>query len=362
MQAPKNGFFYVLDRETGALISAEPYVVVNWASHIDPESGRPVETSAADYREAPKLVVPAPQGGHNWHPMTFHPETGLVYFSARDMAYWFVNDPTFDPGDRGKWALGQDGDEQIRLAELEPPADPVGFLLAWDPVAQREVWRSEQSGFWNGGLLSTAGGLVFGGSADGRFRAFRASDGEVLWEVVSQTGIMAPPVSYEVDGDQFVLVAAGWGGGALAGPPVAEAIINRYHNEGRLLAFKLDGGAAMPRNRPRDTTVPSPPRATASADELARGKSLYHRECGLCHGFAAESALVVPDLRYLSAKRHREFDEIVLGGMLATRGMPSFANELSTDEAALIHQYVNAQAWKLHEASGGHQPMETTDP
>jgi quinohemoprotein ethanol dehydrogenase len=356
MQAPKNGFFYVLDRKTGELISAEPYVSVNWASRIDLASGRPVETGKADYRDAPRLVIPAPQGGHNWHPMTFHPGTGLVYLSARDMAYWFVNDPAFDPSNHGKWALGQNMDEQIRLSELEPPEDPVGFLLAWDPVAQREVWRSDQSGYWNGGLLSTAGGLVFAGSADGRFRAFRAQDGEPLWEVASQTGIMAPPVTYTIDGEQTVLVAAGWGGGAIAGPRVDEAIINHYRNEGRVLAFKLGGTAPMPENQPRETRPPAPPPVTASADELARGKSLYHRDCVLCHGFAVESALIVPDLRYLSPERHRQFDGIVLGGLDASRGMPSFAKELSAEEAALIHQYINEQAQKLFESQSERAP------
>jgi quinohemoprotein ethanol dehydrogenase len=161
---------------------------------------------------------------------------------------------------------------------------------------------------------------------------------------------MAPPVTYTVDGEQYVLVAAGWGGGAIAGPRVDEAIINRYRNEGRVLAFKLGATAPMPENQPRVTMAPSPPPVTASAEELARGKSLYHRECVLCHGFAVESALIVPDLRYLSPERHQQFDDIVLRGLYATRGMPSFAKELSADGAALVHQYIIEQAQKLYAA------------
>ena len=231
--------------------------------------------------------------------------------------------------------------------ELAPGKDKLGTVYAISVETGDTTWLYEQRASTTS-LVATGGRLLFGGDTNGRFKAYDQDTGEVLWEVLSQTGIMAPPVTYEVDGEQYVLVAAGWGGGALAGPRVEEAIINRYHNEGRVLAFKLGGTAAMPENQPRDTTVPVPLTVTASADEIARGKSLYHRECVLCHGFAAESSLIVPDLRYLSSQRHEQFNDIVLGGLFDARGMPSFASSLSADEAALVHQYINTQAQKLY--------------
>jgi quinohemoprotein ethanol dehydrogenase len=347
MQAPKNGFFYVLDRATGELISAEPYVHVNWASHVDPATGRPVLTEESDYEKQPRLIHPPPQGAHNWHPMAFHPGTGLVYIPARDMGFWYANDAEFAGFRMGRWNIALDVPELARRSEeVEPKAD--GFLIAWDPREKREVWRVSQSGYWNGGVLSTAGGLLFSGTADGGFRAYGVAQGDLLWETQSQTGILAGPVSYAIDGEQYVAVAAGWGGGAIAGPRVEEAAITRYHNEGRVLAFKLGGQAPMPRNQPRDTTVPVPLAVTASAEELESGKTLYHDNCGLCHGFFAESSLVVPDLRYLSAERQQAFRQIVLDGILSPRGMPSFAEFLTPEEVGLVQQYISSEAQELY--------------
>jgi PQQ-dependent dehydrogenase (methanol/ethanol family) len=347
MQAPKNGFFYVLDRASGELLSADPYVAVNWASHVDLKTGRPAVTELANYEKQARMIVPPPQGGHNWHPMTFHPGTGLVYIPVRDMAFWYVSDPDFEGFKMGQWATGLDMYQvAIEGENEEPPA--AGFLIAWDPRERKEVWRFDQSGYWNGGLLSTAGGLVFGGTADGNFRAFNASTGEVLWEVTSQTGILAAPVTYAIDGEQYVAVAAGWGGAAVAGGPVEEAAITNYHNEGRVLVFKLGGSAAMPQNQARDTTVPTPRPVTASPEEVEEGKRVYHKHCAVCHGFSVASSLVLPDLRYLSAERHDAFDDIVFRGIFSGKGMASFGDLLNEEQIEQIHQYINTEAQELY--------------
>ncbi|MEN8161344.1 MAG: PQQ-dependent dehydrogenase, methanol/ethanol family, partial [Myxococcota bacterium] len=207
MQAPKNGFFYVLDRVTGELLSADPFVTVTWATEVDLESGRPIEAPGLDYRDETVEVKPSPFGAHNWHPMSYHPETGLVYVPVNDIPYFFLLDKEWKHR-TGAWNTGADptvADEFSR--------DLVsGHLLAWDPVAKKEVWRAQYTSPWNGGTLATAGNLVFQGTAHGTFAAYRATDGELLFEAPAGTGIVAPPVTYELDGQQYVAVMAGWGG------------------------------------------------------------------------------------------------------------------------------------------------------
>jgi quinohemoprotein ethanol dehydrogenase len=211
MQAPKNGFFYVLDRATGELLSADAYVPMTWATGVDKKTGRPIERPEARYKEQLTIVKPGPFGGHNWQPMSFSPQTGLVYIPAQDpfFAYAGVKDFKYRPG---AWNTGSD----FGQLKVLPPVVPTGHLLAWDPVAQKERWRVPYKTIWNGGLLSTAGNLVFQGTADGRFVAYSADRGEKLWEVTVGTGIIAAPVTYEVDGVQYVSVMAGWGGAAAA--------------------------------------------------------------------------------------------------------------------------------------------------
>jgi PQQ-dependent dehydrogenase (methanol/ethanol family) len=353
MQAPKNGFFYVLDRRSGELISAEPYVVMNWASGVDLETGRPIEIEGGNYDDEARLIFPGPPGGHNWHPMSFSPQTGLVYIPAMDIQFWYAEDEGFEQRP-GEFAIALDLDELVEKSEEVAP-EVAGFLLAWDPVAQKEAWRVEHPGFWNGGVLTTAGGLAFQGTADGRFVAYDAASGEKLWEAISQTGIMAGPVSYAQGGEQYVAVAAGLGGGVMAGP-VPNAAIERYHNEGRVLVFKLGGSAPMPTNAPRDTVIPAPPPLTASAEQVAAGKSLYNRFCLACHGLSVASSWVVPDLRYMSPERHEAFEEIVYRGILSGTGMPRFAGYLQPEEVALVHGYIIGEAQRAYDDQ--QQPSE----
>ncbi len=350
MQAPKNGFFYVLDRETGKLLSAQAYVSVSWASGVNPVTGRPLETGLGDYSESPKLVFPPPAGAHNWQPMAYNPDTRLVYVPARDAEFWYVNDPEFSP-QPGIWPTGLSWEGVAAHVEKRLPK-MTAHLLAWDPVTQRAAWRAPQAGYWNGGVLSTGGGLVFAGGGDGRLVAHDARDGREVWEVQTTTGIIAPPISYALDGEQYLAVAVGWGGVAVPTGPAEGAVIEERLNEGRVLVFKLDGAAPLPESTPRDLRVPVPPRQEASEAEVAEGNTLYHRYCGSCHGPFAMSSRVVPDLRYMPAERHAVFDDAVLRGGFERRGMPSFAGILDAGRTRLVQAYVIDRARALYAEKG----------
>jgi quinohemoprotein ethanol dehydrogenase len=347
MQAPKNGFFYVLDRATGELISAEPYVAMTWASGIDKATGRPIETEQSSYLEKPKVMLPGPEGGHNWHPMAFSPKTRLVYLPAHDTPFWFAKEGEFKYRP-GTWNLALDMDVVVDKTETETPA-AKGQLVAWDPVAQKSVWRVDHDGHWNGGVLSTAGGLVFQGLGNGLFRAYNDETGEALWEVTSQTGIVAAPISYAIGGEQYVAVAAGWGGGSIAAGLDETTAIAKHHNDGRVLAFKLGATGAMPTNILRDRTFPAPPPLEATAAEIAAGKTTYNHNCLWCHGFSVASSFLVPDLRMMSPERHAAFDDIVLRGALRGTGMPGFGETLKPEDIAGVRAYIVNEARKAYE-------------
>ena len=252
MQAPKNGFFYVLDRKTGELISAEKYVEVTWASHVDKSTGRPVENPGVGYEDGLALIKPTAFGGHNWHPMSFSPQTGLVYIPTHDILGAYRNEESFKY-QPGAWNTGTDFNVFATLTK-----DAVGgALVAWDPVKQKEVWRHPYALPWNGGLLSTAGNLVFEGTSDGRFVAYRASDGVQLWEGHTGTGVIAAPVTYLLDGKQYVSVLAGWGGafGLVSGSRHARLGRRRQgkaaHLRARHRREPADADGARPHHRAR---------------------------------------------------------------------------------------------------------------
>jgi quinohemoprotein ethanol dehydrogenase len=224
MQAPKNGFFYVIDRTDGTLISAAPFIEMLpakdipkgaplvWAHAIDRATGRPIENPEARYKTGPALVRPNPEGAHNWHPMSYSPQTGLVYLPMQDMALDYAHDPAF---------THREGFNNLGVVFSLFPDDPLvrkairnspkAALLAWDPVSQKEAWRAPRPGPWNGGTLAVAGGLVFQGTVDGRFLALDAKTGAELWSYDNQAATLAGPISYEVDGEQYVAVPAGYG-------------------------------------------------------------------------------------------------------------------------------------------------------
>jgi quinohemoprotein ethanol dehydrogenase len=346
MQAPKNGFFYVLDRATGELLSAEPYVKITWATHVDMSTGRPVETENARYTEGPVTIFPANQGGHNWHPMSYSPKTGLVYIPAQEIpqGYGDVKDFIFRPG---LFNVGIDP-LLLQLPQDEPTKQAVldmlkGYLLAWDPVQQKAAWRVEYPGAWNGGTLATAGNLVFQGTAMGDLMAYRADDGTALWRAPAGSGIVAAPMTYSIDGEQYVTVLAGWGG---AGPIVVGEIAKlegRVGNVSRVLTFKLGGKATLPPGGVPADRRPEPPPATASPALVAVGEKLYYDYCFVCHGDNAVSGSTIPDLRYMDAATHQAFAGIVMGAR-ADKGMPSFAKYTNIDEINAIHAYLTDRA------------------
>ncbi len=358
MQAPKNGFFYVLDRETGEFISAEPFVFVNWASHVD-ASGRPVASARAVYRNAPAIVFPTESGAHNWQPMAFSPASGLAYIPAREQGMVIVNEPFYrwTPGELNMGAKAIFGSSIALLPPSErAPLDALlrsrpelpslatrEFLIAYDPVAQAERWRvpvgSEQ--FAGGGVLATAGNLVLQGTSSGRLVVRRADTGHELASLEIGTAIMAAPISYEIDGVQYVAVIAGLGGAVAASYP-RESAAWTYQNYGRLLAFKLGGGPApLPKLREQQVT-PEPPSLAGYSDAAAeRGAKLFGAQCAHCHGGRGDERLsAYPDLFRLSAETHAKFDAIVRGGTLASAGMASFADVVSEADIAAIQAFL----------------------
>ena len=343
MQAPKNGFFYVLDRATGELLSAEKYVEVTWASHVDLATGRPVEVPAGLYEGAPSLVFPGPSGGHNWHPMAWSPRTGLVYIPAREMALTYPLMTDFEYDER-VWNTGLDFARYTQLVLESPEPAPVGKLIAWDPAKGAAAWSVEQPGAFNGGVLATAGNLVFQGTPDGRLVAFAADSGQVLWQAETSIGIIAPPVSYTVGDDQYIAVLAGWGGNTIVGMDAAVAAAVTHVNLGRMFAWKLGGDRPMPVVEERNVEIPEPPPLTASAEAVDQGRVLFNSNCGLCHGLLAVSSGVVSDLRYASAETHATWQDIVRGGSLRSEGMASFRDLVSSDQAEAIRAYVIQRA------------------
>ena len=343
MQAPKNGFFYVLDRATGELISAEAFAPMNWANGIDMRTGRPIENPAARYGTTPVMVSPGAGGAHNWNPMAYSPLTGLVYLPVTETYMAYGAAESFDPA-KGGLGTSFTGHDAKRKAIAEyADAHSRGWLSAWNPVAQREVWRTPDEQKGSGGTLATAGNLVFQGNIGQTFAAYRADTGEKVWEMPVQQVPIAAPITYMAGGEQYIAVNAGWGGG------LAHVERSNYTklflSKPRLLVFKLGGKAKLPPLPAASMEVPElspPPALTGSAETVARGEQLYSGNCALCHGPAARGG--IKDLRHMAPETHAEFLAIVLGGKRAAQGMAGFADVLSKDEAEAIHQYLIARA------------------
>jgi quinohemoprotein ethanol dehydrogenase len=350
MHAPKNGFFYVLDRENGELISAQKFGLVTWAKGIDRKTGKPIEDPNARYTDKMAAVYPAATGAHNWQPMSYSPQTGLVYIPAMDAPQLFIPDKNFvyRPG---AWNTGVDfaalSAAVLKMVQSgKAPAPPQGFIKAWNPVTQTEAWQVSMGGAWNSGLLSTAGGLVFGGDAYGAFNVYDAKSGKKLWSIDLKTGILAPAVSYELNGTQYIALLAGWGGaGGLSAFRDPNTALSKYQtNQGRLFVFKLGGRRQVAALSPEGTPTAEPPPLTADKATLGKGFTLYHRTCLVCHGFFAQSEGEVPDLRLVPREIWDQYDDIVLKGALSGGGMASFADVLSKDDVAAIRAYVLDQA------------------
>jgi len=340
MIAPKNGFFYVLDRQTGELLSADNYVKVNWATHIDLETGRPVLDPEGMFWKAPPgtkvNIWPNMWGAHSTQPMAYSPLTRLAYIPAVN-----VPDVVTWEGD------GEYFDTLEMFDEVDGKPHIPGMLIAWDPVTQSEKWSVPHDVAFNGGVLATAGGLVFQGDANGLFSAYDATTGERLWSVATNSAIGAAPVSYTLDGEQRVLVAVGAGSGMQFMYPSFHAG-KKTIGKTRLMSFSLTGTAEMPDSHYITPVLPDLPEQTATPETVAQGRELFaEMECRGCHGKNAVALFggTVPDLRYASKETWLQWNGIVIGGARSGRGMPQF--DLSVEQADAIRAYVLSRAWEL---------------
>ena len=337
MQSPTNGFFYVLDRQTGKLISAEKTGKVSWAERIDLKTGRPVEAKNIRHETGEVTIFPSPIGSHNWQDMSFSPSAGLVYIPYMQAGARFSKGPAW-PGavSIGGMSIGW---------ALEDPEDGKGALLAWDPVQQKARWKVQHQTIWNGGTLATAGGLVMQGTADGFLSAYDATNGERLWRVNAGLGIIAPPISYSAQGKQQISVLVGYGGSASVGSNIMHAGW-KYTAPRRLLTFGLDGKATLPPSPAPDMFVHAvdDPSIKLKDADVAAGRSMF-LACAICHGRDLVSAGgPAPDLRESRLALDAEaFVKVVQGGALIQRGMPRF-DTLTREQVLQIYAYIRAGA------------------
>jgi alcohol dehydrogenase (cytochrome c)/quinohemoprotein ethanol dehydrogenase len=362
IQANKNGFLYVLDRKTGQLISANAFTPVTWASGVDLATGRPIERPDSRYDKTGKPVqlMPGALGAHNWQPMAFNPTTGLVYIPAQEIGMGYANVKDFKPAVLG-WNLG--------VATTN--TDGVkGYLVAWDPVAAKERWRAAHAGPWNGGVLTTGGNLVVEGNATGAVEAYRADTGAPLWRATTETPIMAAPMTYEVDGQQYIAVLGGWGGAypLLEGRQSSQS--GNIRNVSRLLVYGLHGPIALPPVAPKPPALVPLLQDTASAATLAAGEQAYDRFCSVCHGQSAVGGGVIPDLRKSPYLPVEAWYGITLHGSLSFNGMADFSAVLDREQSTAIRAYVihratadaaDLAAGQVAATAGGTPPVRAAD-
>ncbi len=359
MQASKNGYLYVLDRVSGEFLAGKPFAHVNWTTGLDPKTHRPIPNPAADWGQRPTLVFPSAFGAHNWQPMSFNPTNGLMYIPVIDAPMVYVDttnlragliEGNFDlafffPADYDPSALESLYGKLPSLASLSPggiPPKPRGLIRAVEPVSGRLVWEQETTSVWDGGILSTAGNLVIRGDAEGYLDVYSADAGKLLKRVDVGTGMMAAPMTYRVNGVQYVAVMAGFGGGLMFLPFPANSAAYKYGNAGRIVAFRLDGGVVPKPKEFVEQHYPLPPRE-GDGTAIARGELLYNRYCGRCHTFGRA---LLPDLRHLPPAIDAMFYDIVLKGALQGSGMARWDDVLSAKDAAAIHAYLVDQAWQ----------------
>ena len=344
MQAPKNGFFYVLDRNTGELLSAEPYVYVNWASKVDMKTGRPVEASNARYLKSNEQIYPMAYGGHNWQAMAFNPITKLVYIPAREISMIYGNEQNF-VYDKDYWSLGI-GKNPANPTNMDSKGPKShGKLIAWDPVQNKEVWSKKEKSIWNSGVLTTSD-LVFQGNAEGDFNALDAKTGQVIWTKNLGTGIVAPPITYLVDGVQYVTIAVGWGGVVSLKNKNTEQI-----NPGTIYTFAIGKNAAMPvfEKEAKKEYV------TLAVDildtQIAKGEDLFDKYCSACHTLAPNNpGGTIPNLTYSHPDIMGAFHQIVRDGIFLPKGMPKFKGRLSDEDISNIKGYILSSAKKNRES------------
>jgi quinohemoprotein ethanol dehydrogenase len=344
LTAPKNGFFYVIDRTDGKLISAEPFAKVTWATHIDLKTGRPVDVPNNRFETGPFLMAPGPIGAHSWLPMAFSPASGLVYVPAIEMEM-VMSDAFRTPGE---WQRAPFRSVNGGVAtEMDAKSSKgTSSLVAIDPVTQRKVWRVPTPTSVSGGVLATAGGLVFQGTMDNRFNAYDDRTGKLLWKYDTKAPTMAPPIAYKVGNREFITVLTGSGGSlALVGDAFKEHPIGYHEQARRVLTFSVGGKARLPRPTPYIFVPVSDADYVAKPEAEARGYAGYSQTCIMCHGRDASGlGGVAPDLRASPAILSSEaFAAIVKQGALKQQGMPPF-DDLGDPLIEDIRQYVRHRA------------------
>ena len=354
LHAPKNAYFYVLDAKTGEFLSAKPFAPQTWTTGIDPKTGRPTINPEAKYEQTgkPFLALPGAGGAHSWQPMSYSPKSGLVYIPANLAAMPYMAAKDWKASDIG-FQTGMDG------ATVAAPADKAvregakaattGALIAWDPVKQQEAWRVTHTGPWNGGTLATAGNVVFQGNADGYFVAYSADKGTKLWSFPTQTGVIAAPMTYMVDGEQYVAILVGWGGVWDIATGVVAKKSAAAQNVSRLLVFKIGGKGQLPPMKPLAALPLDPPAFTGTPEQVARGANNFARYCSVCHGDAALGGALNPDLRhsaYIAAPEG--IRAVVIDGVLMQsehpKGMVSFKSVFKPEDVEDIRQYLVKRA------------------
>ena len=343
MQPSKNGFLYVLDARSGKLLSADPFTEVNWATGVDLKTGRPQVIPAARYHDAPWDLAPGVQGGHSWHPNAFSPDTGLMYIPAWDAYFTMAGPPPGSPPPTG-FSLGISMGARVDPSKLQPYARSgvSGRLEAWDPVARKVVWQTEP--FTNGrptsGVLATAGNLVFMGNGGGKvLSAYDAKTGAKLWSFDATTAVFAAPISYELDGVQYIAASVGGAGqGGYFAPTHA-----------RMLVFALGGKTALPQPEPYEPPPLNPPPSTASAEVIAHGNAVYTQYCSVCHGAnGLQARSSFPNLTVTPLLWTQEgFDQVVLMGGRADKGMGNFGKDLTAADSAAVRAFLISRATAL---------------
>lgn len=385
LHAPKNGFLYVLDRRDGKLLRANPLVRMNWADGVDMKTGRPNLTpEKSDYTSGPKIVFPGTPGARNWHPAAYDPVSNLYIGAVQDLGnviYMTPGQKPFQPRMLNNDAALLFTSDLAAILSVLPPdlrkAIEARPEMAWvkqnpgstelraiDPLTGKTKWAQKLVGWQDrGGALATAGGLVFQGSIDGHLRVFDKDNGKLLKQIDTGTAIMAAPMTYKVGGVQYVAVMAAWGGGGYPYVPAYSATYKRG-NHGRLLVFRLDGGAVpIPDELPPLEPAPPAPvqKPGVTPAVIARGMTLFMGNCGLCH--ANQPRSITPDLRRMSEGTHEAFRQIVLEGLLLPNGMPRWDDRLSAQDVDAIHAYlidlqVKTRAEELEKQKRG-LPLDT---
>ena len=352
MQAPKNGFFYVLDRKTGELLKANNYVKTNWATHIDLKTGRPVLNPNKDYYEKAVWILPGTYGGHGWQAMSYDPEQKIVFIPTMEIAAVHrVKKSFIETGLYKMQPQTVNTGTEFNLFDTVPDMSdgenipPItGELIAFDPISGKTQWTVKHEQFWNGGPLTTAGGLVFQGNGSGFFEAYNAENGERVWSKNVRIGIMAPPVTYMIDGEQYISILAGDGGasnflGDNFGAWEGKVAAIKYGNFGKLLTFKLNGKSKIENIPEKDLNIPVQPIINASLEDIKAGQDIYANYCAICHGSGVHGK-TISDLRFMSSNTHTYFNEIVLNGMFEENGMKGFSDILSEKNAFEVYSYI----------------------